>query len=113
MPELPFRRACKLSDVPDRHALGVDFEDGAVAIFRDGESVWAVDGYCPHAFEEMHKAVLDCDAKTVTCLSHHYCFDLKTGKSLTPLAGLTLRMFPIEIREGEVFVQYEADESGW
>ncbi len=113
MTEIPFRRACAVSDIPDHEAITVEFDDGEIAIFRDGDELFAVQGRCPHAFEEMNKAVFDHQSRTLTCLAHHYCFDLKTGKSLQPVAGvLQLKNYPIEIRDGEVFVQYEPDD-GW
>ncbi|MBX3228133.1 MAG: MBL fold metallo-hydrolase [Labilithrix sp.] len=41
---------------------------------------YLISKYCPHAGASMEKAVIE--GTTITCLNHHYRFDLETGKCL-------------------------------
>ncbi len=114
MSEIPFRKVCSVADVPDKDALTVELDGSEIALFRDGDIVWATEGRCPHAFELMSKASLDTMDHTVTCLAHHYCFDLKSGKAVKPTPGIAwLKIYPVEIRGDEVFVQFEASDDEW
>lgn len=109
---IPFRRVCAVAEIPDGAAITVELDNSEIALFRNGQGVHATEGRCPHAFEQMSKAVLDGDS--VTCLAHHYCFDLRTGKAFKPTPGIAfLKIFPVEIRDGDVYVQFEGSDDEW
>ena len=112
MPEIPYRSVGRVDEIPDGEAITVELDGAELALFREGEQVWCTEGRCPHAFELMSKAVLE--KQTVECLAHHYCFDLKTGKAIKPTPGIAfLKIYPVKIENGEILVQFEAEEDEW
>jgi 3-phenylpropionate/trans-cinnamate dioxygenase ferredoxin component len=112
MAEVPFRAVCKLDDVPDGAGITVELDGSELAVFRIGESLWCTEGRCPHAFELMSKGVLE--NGTVECLAHHYVFDLKTGKATQPTPGAAwLKLFPIQVVNGEIRVAFEGGDDEW
>ena len=112
MSGVPFRKLCAVEEIPNGEGLTVELDGVELAVFRDGHSIWCTEGRCPHAFELMSKAVLE--NQTVECLAHHYCFDLQTGKAVKPTPGIAfLKLYPVTIEDGNVLVQFEAEEDEW
>jgi nitrite reductase/ring-hydroxylating ferredoxin subunit len=110
--DIPFRKVCRVEDIPSGEGITVELDGSEIALFRDGSAVWCTEGRCPHAFELMSKAVLE--NSTVECLAHHYCFDLESGKAIKPTPGIAfLKIYPVRIEDGDVLVQFEADEDEW
>ena len=72
-----------------------------VALFKVDGRVYAVDNRCPHMGFPLHRgSVRDC---VLTCHWHHARFDLAGGGTFDPWAD-DLRVFPVEIREGEIWI---------
>jgi nitrite reductase/ring-hydroxylating ferredoxin subunit len=112
MPDIPFRRVCRVDEIPQGHGLTVELDRAELALFREGETIWCTEGRCPHAFELLSKAVLE--NETVECLAHHYCFDLRTGRALKPVPGAaTLRLYPVRIEDGDVLVAFDGGHDEW
>ena len=72
-----------------------------VALFADDGVVRAVDNRCPHMGFPLHRGSV-CDG-ILTCHWHHARFDLASGGTLDQWAD-DVPAFPVEIRDGEVFV---------
>ena len=112
MSDIPFRKLCSVAEIPDGEGTTVELDGVELAVFREGRDVWCTEGRCPHAFELMSKAVLE--KRTVECLAHHYCFDLSTGKATKPTPGIAfLKIYPVKVEDGNVLVQFEAEEDEW
>lgn len=112
MSDTPYRKVCRVEEILEGEGMTVELDGAELALFRDGETVWCTEGRCPHAFELMSKAVLE--KNTLECLAHHYCFDLHTGKSIKPTPGIAfLKIYPVKIENGDVLVQFEAEEDEW
>jgi nitrite reductase/ring-hydroxylating ferredoxin subunit len=94
-------KAAQLTDVQTAGTLVVHVEGQAIALFSQGEKVYAVDNRCPHMGFPLHRGtVKDC---ILTCHWHHARFDLNSGGTFDLWAD-DVRAFPVEIREGEVWV---------
>ena len=97
-----FERACSLSDLVDGrpHAVTVDDQDLAVA--AEAGEVFAVEDLCSHASVALSEGeVADC---TIECWLHGSTFDLRTGKPTVLPATEPVATFPVEVRDGEVYV---------
>ena len=73
-----------------------------VLLARQGGVVYAVDALCTH----YHGALADglvAEGK-VHCPLHHACFDLATGEALQAPAIDPLACWPVETRDGKIFV---------
>jgi len=55
----------------------------------------------------MSDGYLDEDACTVECPLHGAIFSLKTGDALTQPATMPLEIFPVSVRDEDIFVDIE------
>jgi len=49
MSEAPFRRVCRIEEIPEGEGITVELDGSELAIFRSGEQLWCTEGRCPHA----------------------------------------------------------------
>ncbi len=85
----------------DQGCVVVSVGGQTVALFADDGVVRAVDNRCPHMGFPLHRgSVRD---GILTCHWHHARFDLASGGTLDQWAD-DVPAFPVEIRDGEVFV---------
>ena len=87
--------------VLDQGCIVVSVGGQTVALFADDGVVRAVDNRCPHMGFPLHRGSV-CDG-ILTCHRHHARFDLASGGTLDQWAD-DVPAFPVEIRDGEVFV---------
>jgi 3-phenylpropionate/trans-cinnamate dioxygenase ferredoxin component len=107
---MAFERACALSEVPTDVALAVTLGDVEVAIAVDGDEVFAVENQCSHAAVALSEGeVAD---GTVECWLHGSCFDLRSGKPTHLPATEPVATFPVEVRDGDVYVDTETTLNG-
>jgi nitrite reductase/ring-hydroxylating ferredoxin subunit len=94
-------RAASLGDVQAAGRLVVHVDRHTLCLFAEGDDVYAVDNRCPHMGFPLHRgSVAD---GILTCHWHHARFDLSTGGTFDQFAD-DLRTFPVELRDGEVWV---------
>ena len=98
-----FERACAVGDVPADEALGVTVGAYDVAVARCGEGEFAaIQDLCSHAAVALSEGeVADC---TVECWLHGSRFDLRTGKPTGLPATEPVATFPIDVRDGDIYV---------
>lgn len=73
-----------------------------IALFRDGDEVYALNNECPHAGAALGKGYTD--GKMVACPWHGWEFDCKTGKGLS-VEGCDAEVFRVVIEDGLVKVE--------
>jgi nitrite reductase/ring-hydroxylating ferredoxin subunit len=94
-------RAGRLDDVRAAGRMPVQVAGHSLALFFHDGSVHAVDNRCPHMGFPLHRgSVRD---GILTCHWHHARFDLESGGTFDQFAD-EARVFPVEIRDGEVWV---------
>ncbi|GAB4002485.1 hypothetical protein GCM10029992_40850 [Glycomyces albus] len=97
-----FLRVCALDDLPDAEAVAADIHGTSIALVRHGEEVFAVYDECSHAAVALSEGeVEDC---TLECWLHGSMFDLRTGKPTGPPATVPVATYPVEIRDGDVYL---------
>lgn len=107
---MTFERACALSDIPADEGLAVDVGRYTVALARDGEDVYALQDLCSHAAVALSEGeVSDCQ---IECWLHGSRFDLRTGKPTNFPATEAVATFPVELRDGDVYVDVETTLNG-
>ncbi|MEZ4654926.1 MAG: Rieske 2Fe-2S domain-containing protein [Candidatus Eisenbacteria bacterium] len=94
-------RATSLADLEDRRRMVVRIEGHQIALFRTRDGVRAVANQCPHEGYPLAEGSLSDDC-VLTCNWHNWKFDLDSGETL--VGGDRVRIYPVEIRDGEVFV---------
>ena len=99
---MAFERACAIDEVREDEALAVTLGDYDVAIARDGDDFYALQNVCSHAEVELSEGeVADCQ---IECWLHGSRFDLRTGKPTGLPATEPVATFPIDVRNGDVYV---------
>lgn len=99
---MSFERACSLDEVPVDEAYAATVDRYEVAIARDGDEVFAVQNLCSHAAVELAEG--EVSGGTIECWLHGSCFDLRTGKPTSFPATEPVATFPVEVRDGDVYV---------
>jgi len=94
-------RAATLAEVRAEGRRVAHVDGHTLALFAQGEDVYAVDNRCPHMGFPLHRGT--CSDGILTCHWHHARFDLASGGTFDQFAD-DLRTFPVEIRDGEVWV---------
>ena len=93
-----------LEQLKERGCMVVTGGGHAVAVFHHNGEVYAVDNRCPHmGFPLDRGSVSD---GILTCHWHHARFDLSSGGTFNPFAD-DVRGFPVEVIDGEVWVDPE------
>jgi 3-phenylpropionate/trans-cinnamate dioxygenase ferredoxin subunit len=99
---MAFERACAVDDVATDEAISVTVGRHTVAIAREGEEFFALQDECSHAAVPLSEGeVRDC---TIECWLHGSTFDLRTGKPTVLPATEPVATFPVQLRDGAVYV---------
>jgi 3-phenylpropionate/trans-cinnamate dioxygenase ferredoxin subunit len=107
---MSFVRACALDEVADDEALAVSIEGIEVAVARDGDDVYALQDLCSHqAVPLTDGEVADCQ---IECFLHGSMFDLRTGKPTNLPATEPVSTFPVDVRDGAVYVDVSTTLNG-
>lgn len=97
-----------LASLPTDQGTCVDVAGDAVAVFRVGDAVHAIADRCSHAEASL------CEGEVfegeVECPRHGAAFDVVTGEALTLPATHGVRVYPVEVRDGDVFVLPAVEE---
>jgi 3-phenylpropionate/trans-cinnamate dioxygenase ferredoxin subunit len=105
-----FERACALADVPADEAVAVTLGRYEIAVARDGDEVFAIEDLCSHAAVALSEG--EVEGCTLECFLHGSRFDLRTGKPIGPPATEPVATFPVEVRDGDVYVDTETTLNG-
>ena len=99
-----WHRAAALDDIWEGAPLGLEVGGQPVALYRFGDEVHCVGDICPHQ-KNVKLSGGFLDGNTIECPMHQSCFDVKTGKVLSPPAREDIPVFAVRIEDGVVFVE--------
>ncbi len=91
-----------LSEIGATRKLAREVAGHKMLFCRSGAEVFAISNLCTHLGEPLERGRLM--AGQIHCPYHGACFDLRTGAAMSGPAVFGLRCFPVEIRDGEIFV---------
>jgi nitrite reductase (NADH) small subunit/3-phenylpropionate/trans-cinnamate dioxygenase ferredoxin subunit len=94
-------RMCRLEQIPAGQAVEKRILARRVAVFNDNGTLYGIEADCKHMKASL--AAGEVSNGVVTCNWHHWKYDLKTGECIGR-PGMRLRIYPIEVVEGEVFL---------
>ena len=97
-------RAASLDALKDKGRLVFRKSGRQIALFDTQEGVLAFNNRCPHEGYPLREGSLD-DHCILTCNWHNWKFDLRSGRNLYDGEGL--RTYPVEIRNGDVWIDLE------
>lgn len=96
-----FVKLATLEELPDGGGLEVVHGDLVIALFRDGETVRAIDGICPHQGGPLADG--EVQGTVVTCPWHDWKFDICTGKTQHK-SKFQVETFEVRVEGGDVLV---------
>ena len=101
-------KVATLAAVKQRNCLTVQAEGHTLVLFAYGDQVYAVDNRCPHMGFPLDRGTVK--DGILTCHWHHARFDLASGGTFDLWAD-DVPVFPVEVRDGEVWVDVDARAS--
>ena len=96
-----------LDDLPDGRGVKVEVGEVEIAVFRIGDEVRAIGDRCSHAQASLSEGEI-WDGE-VECPRHGSPFDLVTGEPLGLPATSPVPVFPVEVRDGYVYLTVAED----
>ncbi len=72
-----------------------------LAVFRDGEALFAIDDTCPHQGASLGEGTLH--RGFVICPWHHWMYDVRTG-ACRGVPGVAVGCYPTRVRDGWIEV---------
>jgi 3-phenylpropionate/trans-cinnamate dioxygenase ferredoxin subunit len=96
-------RVCSVEDIEKGTAISVDIDGTAIALVHaDDDTVYAVRDECSHAAIALSEG--EVDGCAIECWLHGSRFDLRTGAPSGLPATEPVATYPVEIRDGDVYV---------
>lgn len=108
-----FVKAAQVSDIADESGIRVDVEGKRIALFRVGESFYAIDDTCSHEEASLSEGTLylDEDEPQVECPKHGATFEISTGQVLTLPAVRSVKSYETKVEGDSVLVSTEPRNS--
>jgi 3-phenylpropionate/trans-cinnamate dioxygenase ferredoxin subunit len=92
-----------VSDVAKGTVLQVEVDGVEIAVVHaDDDAFYAVRDECSHASVALSEG--EVDGCTLECWLHGSRFDLRTGEPSGPPAFSPVAVYPVEIRDGDIYV---------
>jgi 3-phenylpropionate/trans-cinnamate dioxygenase ferredoxin subunit len=95
-------RVCTVGELPSGEVFVVA-GDPRIAVFNADGEFFAVEDRCTHQHAYLSDGFVE--GCLVECPLHASCFDLRTGKPSGPPATEAVRTYPVEVRDGDVYVE--------
>ncbi|WLI12434.1 MULTISPECIES: apoptosis inducing factor family protein [Pseudomonas] len=99
---MALHRVARFADVPLDRGLEVRIDKMKIVLLRVGDQLRAYQGKCPHAGAPLAKGAL-CEGRLI-CPWHKAAYRLEDGALCEPPSLDSLRRYPLEIRDDEVWV---------
>ncbi len=97
--------ACGVDEIEPGSYRTIWIDDEEVAIIKCNGGIYAIQDVCTHDGGELTGGVIEGCA--IECPRHSARFDIRTGEVLDPPAFEPIATYPVEIRDGRVFVSSE------
>ena len=99
----PCVRVCAAADVEKGAVISAEIDGLAVAIVHaDDDAFYALRDECSHATIPLSEG--EVDGCTLECWLHGSRFDLRTGQPSGLPATEPIPVYPVEIRDGDVYI---------
>ncbi len=97
-------RLARVDEVREGRPISVEAAGTKIALFSKAGTIYATENVCPHLGAPLIDGVVI--GTEITCRWHLWSFDLLTGECTSnSLAPKGLRIFPVTIEGGEVWVE--------
>lgn len=109
---MAYQKVARIDELPVGRGLCVRVDGIEVGLFRVGDTIYAMENRCPHAGDPLSEG--DLEGPVVTCPSHGWQFDVRTGFRPEDADGFPIPRFKVRTTEEviEVDLQSAPDETG-
>ena len=97
-----YQFACRLSELSDDSAKGIEIDGVPVCVARTAGQVLAISDICSHA--DVNLSDGDVEDGTVECWLHGSRFDLRSGKPTGLPATRPVPTYPVKIDGDDIYV---------
>ncbi len=97
-----YHAVAKTGDLDEDEAMRVTVGRKEIALYNLGGEIYATDDVCTHAYASLADGYIEGDQ--IECPLHGACFEIKTGKAMTPPANVHLATYPVRIDGDQVMV---------
>ncbi len=109
--EIPARmaeiRLCNVTDVDPEQPLQVEIDGrDPVAVFSVDGKIYVTDDFCTHGRASLSDEG-ELDGFVITCTWHDGAFDIRTGEITSRPCTEPLKVYPVTVRDGEVFISID------
>ena len=98
-------RVASVGDVPVGTLKGIDANGTAIVLANVDGAICALRDQCSH--EEFPLSDGELDVGDIVCAYHGARFDACTGARKALPAVLPVRSFPVDVRDGEIYVEVD------
>jgi 3-phenylpropionate/trans-cinnamate dioxygenase ferredoxin component len=103
-------RVCPAGDVRPGEVVAADVDGTPVALVHtDDDEYFAIYDECSHAAVALSEG--EVDGCTIECWLHGSRFDLRTGRPTGLPATEPVPVYPVEIRDGDVYISLDASNA--
>jgi nitrite reductase/ring-hydroxylating ferredoxin subunit len=107
-----FLNLCSFEELQQKEALAFTLRDPGrgvhdVAVVWDGEAVYAIEDWCPHADGMLHAGAIH--PGRIICPVHEAVFDLRTGVCLDRYTHDT-QAYQTRVHQGRVYIYLPGEE---
>ncbi|GAB4539389.1 MAG: non-heme iron oxygenase ferredoxin subunit [Anaerolineales bacterium] len=99
---LDFVEIAPAAELPNGERLFVDVGDQPIVIFNIAGTLFAIGDICTHDDGPLGDGVLEGD--NIVCPRHGAEFDIRTGKAMQLPAAVDIPAYPVQVRNGIIFV---------
>lgn len=103
---MPFVRVCAVAELSPGEVRRVEAGPEPVALCNVGGSFHAVDDTCTHSSWSLADGELE--DEVLVCPLHQARFSARTGAVLGPPAPEPLKVYPVKVEGGDVWVDVDA-----
>lgn len=89
--------------VSEDEPLAVSLGGLPIALFRQGDDVFALHDLCTHGAARLSEGFVENGC--VECPLHQGCFDLASGLAITPPVTESVRTFPVRVVAGQIEIE--------
>ena len=97
-----WHRVASSAELREGEALPVDLAGTAIALYRIGDKVHAIDDVCTHEYAVLSQGFVE--DGTIECPLHAAQFDIATGECLCGPATQDLRTYDVRIQGDDIYV---------
>jgi 3-phenylpropionate/trans-cinnamate dioxygenase ferredoxin subunit len=101
---------CRTGELPLGEVCVVKIGQERVAVFNADGELYAIEDRCSH--QEAYLSDGWVEGRLVECPLHAAVFDLRTGCPTGPPASRPVRVYPVQVRDGVVYVDDEPVPTG-